>query len=139
VTLKYLLDTNIVFEPLRPAPNDSILRQLQLHQAEIAIAAVAWHELWFGCNRLPPSTRRTAIEKYLTEVVAVSIPVLPYDQRAAEWHAAERVRLTNIGKTPPFADGQIAATAKAYDLILITMNIADYPAFQGIQLEDWQQ
>jgi hypothetical protein len=33
-------DTNIVSEPLRPTPNESILKQLQLHQTEIAIAAV---------------------------------------------------------------------------------------------------
>jgi tRNA(fMet)-specific endonuclease VapC len=139
VTLKYLLDTNIVSEPLRPTPNESILKQLQLHQTEIAIAAVVWHELWFGSNRLPASARRTAIETYLAEVVAVSIPILPYDARAAEWHASERARLTNTGKTPPFADGQIAATAKSYDLILVTINRADYAIFQDIQIQDWQE
>ena len=32
MTLKYLLDTNIVSEPLRPTPNEKILKQLQLHQ-----------------------------------------------------------------------------------------------------------
>jgi tRNA(fMet)-specific endonuclease VapC len=39
------------------------------------------------------------------EVVAPTMPILPYDEQAAEWHAAERARLAGIGKTPPFADG----------------------------------
>ena len=91
MTLRYLLDTNILAEPLRPQPNDTILDHLKRHQDEIAIASVVWHEMWFGCYRLPLSARRSAIETYLTQVVASSIPILPYDQEAASWHAAERL------------------------------------------------
>jgi len=135
--IRYLLDTNIISEPLRPIPQETILLHLERHQAEIAIAAIVWHELWFGCYRLPPSAKRMAITTYLTDVIAASIPILPYDRRAAEWHAAERTRLASVGKTPPFADGQIAATAIANDLVLVTFNQDDFAAFQGLQLDDW--
>jgi len=137
VTLSYLLDTNIVSEPLRPAPNQTVLEQLRLHQAEIAIASFVWHELLFGCYRLPPSAKRTMIETYLSQVIAPTVPILPYDQKAAEWHALERARLTRIGKTPPFADGQIIAVAKVNDLTLVTLNPSDYAAFQDVQIESW--
>ena len=111
MTLRYLLDTNVVSEPLRPRPNSKLLARLQQHPAELAIAAPIWHELWFGCDRLPVSAKRNAIETYLNEVVAVTMPVLAYDERAAEWHARERARLVSAGKTPAFVDGQIAAIA----------------------------
>ncbi len=137
MTLRFLLDTNIISEPLRPAPNQQILERLQRHGTEIAIAAVVWHELWFGCYRLPASAKRTAIERYLKQIIAVTMPILPYDDQAAEWHAAERARLARVGKTPPFADGQIAAIAKRNDLILVTANLADYTAFEGVQIERW--
>jgi tRNA(fMet)-specific endonuclease VapC len=137
VKLTYLLDTNIISEPLRPAPHPSILTYLERHQAELAITTVVWHELWFGCYRLPLSGRRTVIEKYLTTVVAPSIAIIPYDRRAAEWHATQRARLANQGKTPSFPDGQIAAIAATNDLILITLNRNDFAAFQGIQIDDW--
>jgi tRNA(fMet)-specific endonuclease VapC len=137
--IRYLLDTNIVSEPLRPVPQTTILLHLQRHEAEIAIAAVVWHELWFGCYRLSPSAKRTAITAYLTDVIAASVPILPYDQRAAEWHAQERTRLTSIGKTPPFSDGQIAATAVTNDLMLVTLNQGDFVAFQGLRLDDWSR
>jgi tRNA(fMet)-specific endonuclease VapC len=93
--------------------------------------------LWFGCQRLPASAKRTVIERYLNEVVGVSMPILPYDQAAAEWHAAERARLTALGKTPLFADGQIMAIAHTNSLILVTLNPSDYTAFSEVKVEDW--
>jgi len=139
VSVKYLLDTNIVSEPLRPSPNAKVLARLKRHQDELAIASIVWHELWFGCQRLPASAKRTAIERYLNEVVAVSMPILPYDQAAAEWHAAERARLTALGKTPTFADGQIMAIAHANSLILVTLNPSDYTPFSEVKVEDWSR
>jgi len=139
VSAKYLLDTNILSEPLRPAPKAKVLARLKRHQDELTTASVVWHELWFGCQRLPVSAKRTAIERYLNEVVVVSMPVLPYDQAAAEWHAAERARLAALGKTPPFADGQIMAIAHTHSLILVTLNPSDYSAFVEVKVEDWSR
>ena len=87
MTLRYLLDTNVISEPLRPAPDQAVVDHLREHQTEIAIASVVWHELWYGCYRLPASTKRSVIEAYLNNVVARAIPILPYDQHAAQWHA----------------------------------------------------
>ena len=107
------------------------------HGGEIATASVVWHELLFGCYRLPPSARRAAIGRYLEEVVEPSIPILPYDARAAGWHAAERARLVAAGRTPPFADGQIAAVAKANGLAVVTANTSDYADFRDLAVVDW--
>ena len=137
MSLVYLIDTNVVSEPLRPTPNQQLLERLHRHEAEIAIAAVVWHELLYGTHRLPPSAKRSAIETYLNDVVAPSLPVLPYDTRAAQWHAVERARLVSVGKTPPFADGQIAAIARVNDLILVTANTPDFSLFQELQVENW--
>ncbi len=137
MSLTYLLDTNIISEPLRPVPNQQVLERLKRYQDEMALAAIVWHELLFGAYRLSPSARRSAIEQYLSQVIAPTIPVLPYDNRAAQWHAAERARLVSLGKTPPFADGQIAAIARVNDLILVTANTADFALFQDIQVKDW--
>lgn len=134
---RYLLDTNVVSEPLRPAPNPRILERLRKHQDQLATASVVWHELLFGCYRLPDSERRRAIEEYLWRVVASSIEILPYDEAAARWHAAERARLVMEGRTPPFADGQIAAVARTNDLTLVTLNRTDYEGFRDLRVEDW--
>ena len=136
---RYLLDTNIIAEPLRPAPDEKILERLRRHQDQLATASVVWHELLFGCHRLPDSQRRTAIEGYLFTVVVRSIEILPYDERAARWHASERARLATDGRTPTFADGQIAAVARTNDLVLVTLNQADYAGIEELRIEDWRE
>jgi tRNA(fMet)-specific endonuclease VapC len=137
VTIKYLLDTHVVSEPLRPKPNRALLRKLQKHEQEIAIASIVWHELRFGVDRLPSSRRREIIERYLEEVVLPAIPILGYDRPAAEWHASERARLASRGEAPSFADGQIAAIAQVHDLTVVTFNEADFRRFEGIQVTKW--
>lgn len=138
-TLKYLLDTNVLSEPLLPSPNGRLLERMRDHQDQISTASVVWHELLFGLHRLPSSAKRAAIEEYLNEVVAPSVAILPYDARAAGWHAAERARLVGVGRTPPFADGQIAAVAGTNGLVLVTANVVDYEHFRDVRIEDWRE
>lgn len=133
----YLLDTNVVSEPLRPKPSEGVVRKLRIHGPESAIPAPVWHELRFGCARLPPSRRRDTLERYLEDVVLASFPVLDYDREAADWHARQRARLVAGGQTPPFVDGQIAAIAHVNDLIVVTSNDRDFEDFQGIRAERW--
>jgi tRNA(fMet)-specific endonuclease VapC len=138
MSVKFLLDTNVLSELLRPAPDPNVLQNFQAHRSEISIAAIVWHELLYGCFCLVPSPKRAAIESFLFDVIASSIPILPYDERAAHWHAAERARLAKIGQMPPFADGQIAAIARVNDLILVTFNTPDFERFNELQLKDWR-
>jgi tRNA(fMet)-specific endonuclease VapC len=63
--------------------------------------------------------------------------ILPYDERAAEWHAKERARLTALGQIASFVDGQIAAVARVNGLILVTRNTPDFEKFSGLKLENW--
>ena len=137
MSVHFLLDTNILSEPLRPQPNEAVLRLLRQHQAELATATLVWHELLFGCYRLPPSARRAAIEQYLFAVVHPSLLLLTYDEAAAQWHAGERARLSGLGRTPAFVDGQIAAIAATQQLTLVTHNYGDYQMFDGLTVVDW--
>ena len=135
----YLLDTNVLSEPLLPYPNNVVISRLIEHQSMCVTASVVWHELWFGCLRLPVSARRERIEHYLLQMVQRAFAILSYDERAAIWYAEERVRLKAIGLTPSFSDGQIAAVAAVNGLILVTHNLADYQHFAGLQVEDWRK
>jgi tRNA(fMet)-specific endonuclease VapC len=135
--IRFLLDTNIISEPVRLQPNPGVINKLKEHEFEIAMASVIWHELLFGCYRLPASQKRNKIEKYLKDTIQPKIPILYYDDLAAEWFAQERARLVGLGKTPAYLDGQIAAISKVNNLILVTNNISDFIDFQDIQVENW--
>ena len=135
--MKYLLDTNIISESIKTTPNKHVLKKIEQHQNEIAIASPVWHELQFGYLRLPPSKKRIIIESFLNDVLASSIIILPYDERAATWHAAERARLSAQGRTPSFVDGQIASIAKVNSLVFVTRNIDDFILFSKLKIENW--
>jgi tRNA(fMet)-specific endonuclease VapC len=137
--LRYLLDTNIVSQPVAKKPASGVLRRLRAAAHQCAIAAPVWHELQYGCERLPASKRRQALEDYLADVVQLSFTILPYDEAAALRHAAERARLERAGSTISFVDGQIAAIALVNDLVLVTGNLRDFAAFTTLQVENWAQ
>jgi tRNA(fMet)-specific endonuclease VapC len=137
MSLRYLLDTNLISEPIRPAPNANVLARLVAAKSTAAIASVVWHEVLVGCYRLPASNHRQIIETYLQAEVKAKLPILPYTQTAAEWFAQERARLIPIGLTPSYADGQIAAIAAVNQLILVTRNVSDYQNFSGLAVENW--
>ena len=137
MSLRYLLDTNVLSEPLRPRPSSRVLARLAAHAAEIATCAPVWHELRHGAARLPRSAKRTAIEAYLDAVLGPRLPVLPYDAAAAAWHAQERARLAATGRTPAFVDGQVAAVACVNELVLVTANAAHFRPFRALRVESW--
>ncbi|MBI5534281.1 MAG: type II toxin-antitoxin system VapC family toxin [Deltaproteobacteria bacterium] len=136
MALRYLLDTNVLSEPMRPVPNTGVLARIADIGTSAAVGAPAWHELQFGKARLPAGRRRRAIELFLDRLERV-IVVLPYDKSAAAWHARERARLERKGKTPPFTDGQLAAIAAVNDLVLVTRNVRDFSGFAGVRVESW--
>ena len=135
--LRFLLDTNIISEPFKLEPNPTVVAKLQANGEANAIAAITWHELLYGFHRMPSSRRKRQLETYLFEVIQPNLPILSYDERGAEWFAAERVRLTALGKPPAYADGQIAAISNVNNLILVTRNIDDYQEFTDLEIENW--
>lgn len=139
MTLQYLLDTSTVSAPVSRTPDLQVVKRLEEHGHESAIAAPVWHELIYGCRRLAQGKRRDALEHYLQDVVQVAFPILPYDEAAATWHGHERARLDSLGKPAPFTDGQIAAIAHANDLILVTVNVKDFARFKGLQVTNWSK
>jgi tRNA(fMet)-specific endonuclease VapC len=137
MTVKYLLDTNVLSEVIRPQPNPNVLQKLEVHQEELGTATLVVHELLFGCYRLPISKKRETLQTYIENVILPSIRLFDYDLKSAQWHAVERARLVSIGKTPAFVDSQIAAIAYSNQLSLVTNNVSDFQDFQGLQRENW--
>ena len=137
MAIKYLLDTNILSEPVRKTPNPKVVKHIQEAADEMAIAATTWHELLFGVLRMPDSQRRTALEQYLLDTIRPEVPILPYDAQAAAWFAQERAHLSSKGLPPSYPDGHIAAVAAVNGLILVTRNVAGFTEFSDLKIENW--
>jgi tRNA(fMet)-specific endonuclease VapC len=76
MSLKYLLDTNIFSELMRPAPNPKIVKIVDRCKEETATASTVLHELLYGCLRLPESKKRQAFLDYIND----SVLNLPFDR-----------------------------------------------------------
>lgn len=135
--ISYLLDTNILSEPLVARPNPRVLEKLQAHSRALAIAAITWQELLYGLFLLPPGKHRQQIEDYLFQRIRPTLPIIALDEPAARWQAEQRARLRQSGRTSSYPDSEIAAIAAVNDCILVTRNLSDFEAFQGLRLENW--
>lgn len=137
MALKFLLDTNIISESMRPAPSRRLMYRLRDHAGECSIASTVWHELLFGCRRLPASRRREKIQSYLFETLAPTMPILAYDDVAAAMHADVRAQAATRGHQVPHSDGQIGSIAVTNGLTLVTANVGDFSVFDGLKIENW--
>jgi tRNA(fMet)-specific endonuclease VapC len=113
------------------------MTKLRLSKREIATATLVIHELLFGCFRLPLSKKRQDLEDYVNNVILANLPLFDYDLKSAQYHARERSRLSKVGKSPAFVDGQIASIAFTNNLSLVTNNVDDFKDFKGLMIENW--
>ncbi|RKX79952.1 MAG: VapC toxin family PIN domain ribonuclease [Spirochaetes bacterium] len=137
MSLKYLLDTNILSEPLKATPSSSVMRQIRKKEGECGICSPVWHEILFGMQRLPSSNRKEIMRNYIERVIEPSMQILPYDSHAAKIHACLRAESESIGRPLPFVGSQIAAIALVNDLILVTRNTKDFSIFKDLEVENW--
>ena len=135
--VRYVLDTHILSEPLAKFPDPGVMSHRQRHSEEIALSASSWQEMLFGMSRLAEGRRRRQIEDYLLHRIRGVLPILQFDQAAAEWQAEYSAKLVAQGLTPAYADAQIAAIVASRDLVLVTRNLQDFRGFSSLSIENW--
>lgn len=135
--LKYLLDINILSEPLKPSPNPQVINQLDRFGVHAAISSITWFELTFGLARMVPSARRDRLAVYLRDTVAPAFEILSFDQTAVAWHGHERARLQALGLQTDLSDRQIAAIATTQGSVLVASGMVHFSLFVGLEIENW--
>ncbi len=135
----YLLDTNVISEFSKPNPNKALVDRVLENESLCAICSMVWQETVQGYERLPEGRRKKFIGNCIRDI-RENYEIIPYDSFAYQICGEIRARCERIGKPVPSFDSQIAATAIANNMILITHNTADYQALQEnsmLKVEDW--
>ncbi len=131
-----LLDTNVVSEMARPAPDPGVRAFLEAVSRETCLPVVVLHELDYGIRRLPPGGRRDRLTRFVRETEAYfQDRILDLTARRAREAARIRVEAERAGRTLPLADALIAGTARAEEIPLATRNVRHFAGF-GIELID---
>ena len=131
-----LLDTNVLSEVRRPAPDPKVLAWLDTldeDRAFISVASIA--ELRRGVALLKSGRRRDALTAWLAEDLPARFAgrVVPIDAVIAERWGDLMSQARQSGFALSVMDGFFAATAVAHALTLATRNTRDF-AILGVRL-----
>lgn len=118
-----LLDTNVVSEPMKPAPDLSVINWLDRQPPEsLYLSATSQAELLVGVARLPGGKRKRGLDAALTALLQSLFKdrILPFDSAAATQFAKLVPLAAARGTTIAFADATIAAIAASHGFTVAT-------------------
>lgn len=133
--MKYLLDTNVLSEVIRRAPNRGLLQRLnEVAARDIVTSVVCVAELRHGAARVVHGARLW--DRIVREVLS-RVEIIPL--REAEAVRAGDLLATLEGRGEPIGieDVWIAATALENDLTVVTRNLKHFRKIPGLTSESW--
>jgi hypothetical protein len=136
-----ILDTNVVSEPLRPAPEPAVLAWLDAQApATLCMTSITLAELLAGVAALPAGRRRNKLGQALTEQVLPLFEgrVLAFDMPAAHAFAQVQAGAQAAGNPIGFADAAIAAIAGAHGYAVATRNVRDFKGTGVDVIDPWR-
>lgn len=131
--MKYMLDTNICIYLMNERLKHVSDKFKTLLNSDAAISSVALSELNYGaCKSHYQEKNLVALDKFI-----ISVPVLPYDIRAASHFGEIRATLEKKGVIIGAYDLMIAAHALSLNAILVTNNTKEFSRVKNLKLENW--
>lgn len=137
-----LLDTNVLSELLRDAPDRSVLQWLAKQPAEsLFVSAVTQAEMMLGARLLPAGKRRTALQSALRDMFDEDFAgrVLPFDSAATAAYAEIVTARRAAGRPISQFDAQIAAVARQHAMVVATRNVDDFTDCGVSVINPWLQ
>jgi hypothetical protein len=136
-----LLDTSVVSEPLRPAPDARVADWIDAQALEtLFLAAITVAELRAGLALLPAGKRRAGLHEGLEARVLplFSGRVLPFDLGCTRAYAQLMAKARGSGRAIASAVGRIVAIAVANRLTVATRGTGSFQAAGIAVIDPWQ-
>ena len=136
-----ILDTNVISEAMKPAPNPVVIKWLNDKPAEtLFLSSVTLAELLFGIGMLPEGKRKNALTEVLEGLLALfGERILPFDTDAARCYADIAVKSRAAGRGFPVPDGYIAAIAASRDYIVATRDTSPFEMTGLVAVNPFQE
>ena len=131
--MPYLIDTNVLSEPAKPAPNAKLLRWLADHDAELLISVLTLGEIVKGIELMSSGKRRRAMERWFEQIEEWATDrVLPVDAEVMRAWGAYYAKQSKRGRALDVMDSLLAATALTHGLTIASRNLTDFPDVPGV-------
>ena len=131
--MKYLLDTNICIYTIKNRPPQVKERLIKHKIGDLALSIITGSELLYG------AFKSQQVKKNLNIIEEFIMPfdIIDFDYKSAIEYGKIRATLEKQGQVIGNMDMQIAAIAKANDMVLVTNNLKEFNRIENLQLENW--
>jgi toxin FitB len=134
---RYLLDTNVISNIIKPNPSPTLLEWMaEQNDIDLFISALTVAELQRGVLEKPKGRKRTALEAWFTgpegPQALFAGRVLPFDERAALFWARLMAEGTAKGQPRSALDMIVAAIAEANGCVVVTDNESHFNGLKFI-------
>jgi predicted nucleic acid-binding protein len=135
-----LLDTNVISELMRAAPNEAVVRWIGARPAPSHYTtSITLAEILHGILLLPAGKRRNQLRQAAETMFAEDFSgrVLGFGSEAAPIYAQIAVERRRIGRPISQFDAQIAAIARVSGASIATRNVDDFTDLGLTVLNPW--
>lgn len=135
-----ILDTNVLSELMRRAPDSAVLAWLDRQPPlSIWITSITLFECQFGLALMPTGRRRQALETSFAALLAEDLDkrVLAFDTEAAAQAATLAAQRQLAGRPVDIRDTQIAGIAQSRRATLATRNLNHFEGLSVPVVNPW--
>lgn len=135
-----VLDTNVVSETMRPAPNAAVVAWLNGQDIQtLYLTAVSLAELRFGIARLDEGRTRADLSMRLNMMLEQVFQgrILPFTEATSQAFADRMAVARRNGRAVGFQDGMIAACAAASGFSIATRDTGPFVAMGLAVIDPW--
>jgi hypothetical protein len=136
----YLLDTNVVSEAMKPAPNRDVMAWIDLIPAEqLWICTIVVAEVLSGLDLMPAGKRQSLLREKAEAMFSAIFKdrIFPFDLTAAQAVGPILRERKKIGRPMDSMDALIAATAAAHSATIATRNVRDFASCGVPVVDPW--
>jgi predicted nucleic acid-binding protein len=132
--VKYLLDTSVISDIRKKNGSPRVIAFVNsLPPEDVYISILSVGEIAYGIEKLHQGKKRAELFHWLNDQIPAAFKnriISPDSASMLEWGKLR----AGIGRTLPYIDSLLAATALAYRLIILTRNIRHFDEIGGLSL-----
>jgi len=138
--MKYLLDTCVITELVKPKPNKNLVHWLKLQvENQLYISVLTLGEISKGIEKVKDEVRKKKLHLWVENDLRERFQgrILPINEQVAMIWGQIQDRAEKQGKGMPAIDGLIVATGITFNMVVMSRNISDMQASGAVLLDPW--
>lgn len=139
--MKYLLDTCVISELIKKRPNKRVINLVDSNdEHDYYLSVLTFGEIHKGIEKQPDVSRKKKLHLWVENDLKERFKnkIIPIDLNVSIIWGQIQGKAESEGKPMPAIDGLIAATGLAYNLTVVTRNVADMQQSGVAVLNPWE-